>query len=270
MSDIFDGLAEDDAVRVVIVAGAGSAFCAGFDLSEFADPDSAHQQRLWESSDRFHHTVLRFPLPVVAAVNGAALAGGFDLAVLADLRVAAEEAFFAHVEHTFGDVVYRPLRDLVGGSVARDLVLTGRRINALEALAVLGLVSRVVAADELLDTARAVAADIALAPRGVDPHEGEVHRRRGHRPDPAHPRPLGVGARLRGGCTPRTRPCPRPFGRAGRSSRRERVAGGADGVGGRGSAGAADGGSVAIRDGEVAADKVEVEVHRAGGVGNHR
>jgi enoyl-CoA hydratase len=166
MSDIFDGLAEDDAVRVVMVAGAGSAFCAGFDLSEFADPDPAHQQRLWESSDRFHHTILRFPLPVVAAVNGAALAGGFDLAVLADLRVAAEEAFFAHVEHTFGDVVYRPLRDLVGGSVARDLVLTGRRIDAREALA-LGLVSRVVAADELLDAARAVAAEIALAPREV-------------------------------------------------------------------------------------------------------
>ncbi len=164
MSDTFDGLADDDAVRVVIVTGAGSAFCAGFDLSEFADPDPAHQQRLWDSSDRFHHRVLRFPLPVVAAVNGAALAGGFDLAVLADLRVAAEEAFFAHVEHTFGDVVYRPLRDLVGGSVARDLVLTGRRIDAREALA-LGLVSRVVAADELLDTARAVAADIALAPR---------------------------------------------------------------------------------------------------------
>jgi enoyl-CoA hydratase len=108
--------------------------------------------------------VLRFPLPVVAAVNGAALAGGFDLAVLADLRVAADVAFFAHVEHTFGDVVYRPLRDLVGGSVARDLVLTGRRIEAGEALAV-GLVNRVVPAADLLETAVGVAADIALAPR---------------------------------------------------------------------------------------------------------
>lgn len=166
MSDALDGLAADEAVRVVVLTGAGSAFCAGFDLTEFADPDAAHQQRLWASSDRFHHTTLRFPVPVVAAVNGAALAGGFDLAVLADLRIAAEDAFFAHVEHTFGDVVYRPLRDLVGGSVARDLVLTGRRIDAQEALA-LGLVNRVVPGDELLAAAGAVAADIALAPRDV-------------------------------------------------------------------------------------------------------
>ena len=70
------------------------------------------------------------------------------------------------MEHTFGDVVYRPLRELVGASVARDLVLTGRRIEAGEALAV-GLVNRVVAGDDLLDAAGAVAAEIALAPREV-------------------------------------------------------------------------------------------------------
>ena len=159
-------LAADDRVRAVILTGAGSAFSAGFDLSEFADPDPDHQRRLWASSDRYHHTVLCFPLPLVAAVNGAALAGGFDLAVMCDLRVAAEAPYFAHVEHTFGDVVYRPLRELVGASVARDLVLTGRRIDAGEALAV-GLVNRVVAGDELLDAAGAVAAEIALAPREV-------------------------------------------------------------------------------------------------------
>ena len=161
-----DTLAADDRVRAVIVTGAGSVFSAGFDLSEFADPDPDHQRRLWASSDRYHHTVLCFPLPLVAAVNGAALAGGFDLAVMCDLRVASQGAYFAHVEHTFGDVVYRPLRELVGASVARDLVLTGRRIEAGEALAV-GLVNRVVASDDLLDATGAVAAEIALAPREV-------------------------------------------------------------------------------------------------------
>jgi enoyl-CoA hydratase len=166
MSDALDALAVDDRVRAVILTGAGSVFSAGFDLSEFADPDPEHQRRLWASSDRYHHTVLCFPLPLVAAVNGAALAGGFDLAVMCDLRVASHSAFFAHVEHTFGDVVYRPLRELVGASVARDLVLTGRRIEAGEALAV-GLVNRVVAIDDLLDAATAVAAEIALAPREV-------------------------------------------------------------------------------------------------------
>jgi enoyl-CoA hydratase len=162
LSDVFDELARDDLVRVVVLTGAGTAFSAGFDLSEFSEAD--RQDELWASSDRFHHTVLRFPLPLIAAVNGAALAGGFDLAVMCDLRVAADSAFFAHVEHTFGDVVYRPLRDLVGGSVARDLVLTGRRIEAGEALAV-GLVNRVVAEESVVDEASAMAAEIALAPR---------------------------------------------------------------------------------------------------------
>jgi enoyl-CoA hydratase/carnithine racemase len=166
ISGALDALAADDAVRVVVITGAGSVFSAGFDLGEFADPEPEHQRRLWDSSDRFHHTVLRFPLPIVAAVNGPALAGGFDLAVLCDLRVAADIAYFAHVEHTFGDVVYRPLRDLVGGSVARDLALTGRRIDAGEALAV-GLVNRIAPAAELPAVAAAVAAEIALAPRDV-------------------------------------------------------------------------------------------------------
>ncbi len=166
MSDALDALSSDDAVRVVVITGAGAVFSAGFDLGEFADPDPEHQRRLWDSSDRFHHTVLRFPLPTVAAVNGPALAGGFDVAVLCDLRVAADTAYFAHVEHTFGDVVYRPLRDLVGGSVARDLVLTGRRIDAGEAFAV-GLVNRIAPASELLAVAAAIAGEIALARRDV-------------------------------------------------------------------------------------------------------
>ena len=102
-----DALAGDEAVRVVIITGAGSTFSAGFDLQEFQrlnEPGLA--TALWESSDRFHRAFLDFPLPTVAAVNGAALAGGFDLAVLCDLRVAAETAYFAHVEQAFGDVVY--------------------------------------------------------------------------------------------------------------------------------------------------------------------
>ena len=166
LSDAFDMLAADDGVRAVVLTGAGSVFSAGFDLTEFADADPDHQRRLWASSDRFHHTVLCFPLPLVAAVNGAALAGGFDLAVMCDLRVATDGAWFAHLEHTFSEVVYRPLRELVGASVARDLVLTGRRIEAGEALAV-GLVNRVVAGDEVVAAACAVAAEIALAPRDV-------------------------------------------------------------------------------------------------------
>jgi enoyl-CoA hydratase len=101
---------------------------------------------------------------LIAAVNGPALAGGFDLAVLCDLRIASSSARFSHPERSFGDVVYGPLHDLVGGAVARDLCLTGRTVDANEAHQ-LGLVSRLVAPTELMAVAREVATDIAAFPR---------------------------------------------------------------------------------------------------------
>lgn len=166
VSDTLSELAQDDAVRVVVLTGAGEVFSAGFDLSEFAVDDADFQERLWASSDRFHRTVIEFPLPLVAAVNGPALAGGFDLAVMCDIRIAADTARFAHPEISFGDVVYGPLHDLVGGAVARDLCLTGREIDAAEALA-LRLVSAVVPAAEVLAVAHERAALAARAPREV-------------------------------------------------------------------------------------------------------
>jgi enoyl-CoA hydratase len=166
VSDALSVLAVDEAVKVVVLTGAGNVFSAGFELSEFADDDPAHQQRLWASSDRFHHTCLRFPLPLVAAVNGPAVAGGFDLAVLCDLRLAAATAWFSHPEREQFSVVYSPLHELVGGAVARDLVLTGRRVDADEALR-LHLVSRVLPPGQLLDVAGETAREIALAPRAV-------------------------------------------------------------------------------------------------------
>lgn len=166
LSDTLDDLAADETVRCVVLTGAGSTFSAGFDLGEFtaAAEDPALAERLWASSDRYHATVLRFPLPLVAAVNGPAIAGGFDLAVLCDVRVGADTARFAHPERTFGPVVYAPLRELVGGATARDLCLTGREIDATEAHR-LGLLRAVVAPDRVLDEAVAVAEATAAAPR---------------------------------------------------------------------------------------------------------
>jgi len=147
--DAVDRLVRDDAVKAIVVTGAGSVFSAGFDLGEFRNlGDADHARRLWASSDRFHHALLGCPLPTLAAVNGPALAGGFDLAILCDIRIATSAATFAHPEVTFGDVVYGPLHDLVGGAVARELVLTGRPVDAAEALA-LRLVSAVVEPDQL-------------------------------------------------------------------------------------------------------------------------
>ena len=168
ISDALDELAGDAAIKAVMITGAGPVFSAGFDLSEFdrAAADEAFGRELWASSDRYHDTVLRFPLPTLAAVNGPALAGGFDLAILCDLRVASTTARFAHPERTFGDVVYAPLHDLVGGAVARELTIGGREVAADEALAV-HLVGQVVAPEALMTTAQEIIARILASPREV-------------------------------------------------------------------------------------------------------
>jgi len=161
-------LAADQELKSVVITGAGDVFSAGFDLGEFtrAAEDPAFGTELWASSDRFHHALLTFPLPLVAAVNGPALAGGFDLAVCCDVRIAADTARFAHPEFTFGDVVYSPLHELVGGAVARDLCLTGRPVDAAEALR-LHLVTDVVPREELATKVADVTDRIATAPRAM-------------------------------------------------------------------------------------------------------
>lgn len=166
ISDALDDLAGDDSVRCSVLTGAGAIFSAGFDLGEFtaAADDAAFGEALWASSDRYHATVMTFPLPIIAAVNGPAIAGGFDLAVLCDVRLGSTTARFSHPERTFGPVVYRPLRELVGGAVARDLCLTGRTLEAQEALA-LGLLSAVHEPEAVVDEALAVARRTAEAPR---------------------------------------------------------------------------------------------------------
>jgi enoyl-CoA hydratase len=150
ITEALDQLAATSEVKVVVITGAGNTFSAGFDLNEFqlADNDPQMKEALWASSDRYHHTCLHFPLPLIAAVNGAAIAGGFDLATMCDIRIACPEAYFSHPEMTFGKVMYSPLHDLVGGAVARELCLTGRRVNTDEALT-LRLVSSVVPRQEL-------------------------------------------------------------------------------------------------------------------------
>jgi enoyl-CoA hydratase len=159
-------LAGDEAVKALVITGSGGSFSAGFDLREFAVADPGHQERLWLSSDQFHHAVHRFPVPVIAAVDGVAYGGGFDLAVLCDLRIATHRAAFAHPETAQGPVVYGPLHDLVGGAVARELVLTGREVGAAEALR-LHLVTEVTGPGGLTERALALAREVSRAPREV-------------------------------------------------------------------------------------------------------
>jgi len=152
----------DPAVGVVVLTGAGGVFSAGFDLKEFRDP--ALLEDLFATSSRYHRDVWKFPRPVVAAVDGPALAGGFDLAKLCDVRICGRSAVFGHPEIKFGSpVLYTPLRWIVGEGIARDLCLSGRMMGAEEALRT-GLVSEVVPDGEVLDRALAYAATLLEAP----------------------------------------------------------------------------------------------------------
>lgn len=153
----------DDKVGAVVITGAGEAFCSGFDLDELRQQELFYQ--ILESSSRYHHDLWSFPKPVIAAVNGPATGGGFDLATLCDIRICSEDAFFGHPEVKFGaPPLFTPLRWIIGDGPARDLCLTGRRIDAREAYRI-GLVSSVEGKDILPKRALQLAATILEAPR---------------------------------------------------------------------------------------------------------
>ena len=114
---------------------------------------------------RYHLAVWNFPKPLVAAVNGPAMGGGMDLTVLCDCRIASTAAVFGHPEIKFGAApLFTPLQWIVGLGNARELCLTGRRIDAPEALR-MGLVTRVTEPDDLHSEPLAMARSIIEAPQ---------------------------------------------------------------------------------------------------------
>jgi len=160
-----DEAAEDDRVHVLILRGAGRAFCAGYDLNEDAeggpmDPGDWHRV-LKEDSDRMLR-VLDHPKPVIASVHSYCLAGGTDLMLACDLAVAADDAYFGYVDVRFGSgVVSMFLPWVIGVRAAKELLFTGEdRVPAAEAIR-LGLVNRVVARDRLDEETLALAEEIA-------------------------------------------------------------------------------------------------------------
>lgn len=151
-------------IITVLITGNGNAFCAGFDLKEFQNPDTAHIEAIQDSSQRFHVALTSFPKPLVAAVNGPAMAGGFDLTVMCDIRLASEKAIFGHPELRFGSpVLYGLLKEVVGGGMARDLCLSGRTIDAVEAYRI-GLISKVTQPDRLMEESRIMLDEICKSP----------------------------------------------------------------------------------------------------------
>ncbi len=164
--DFFAGLPKDRDTHLVAVRGAGKAFCAGLDLKEASDPESAVGSsvssglRLQRDISEIVLQMRRAPQPIVAAVQGAASGGGFAIALAADVRIAAESvrmnAAFIRIGLSACDIgVSYFLPRLVGASVASELLLTGGFIDAGRALST-GLVSQVVPDENLEDATRAM------------------------------------------------------------------------------------------------------------------
>ena len=161
-------VADDDAVRAVVLTGAGRAFCAGGDIGEMegaADPTPlASRNKLHRMLTSVLMPLVRLEKPVIAAINGAAVGAGMNLALAADITVAAENARFSQAFVKVGLVpdtggLYLLTR-LIGLNRAKELCFTGRMLNAPDALH-MGLVNEVVPAAELMPRAQALARELA-------------------------------------------------------------------------------------------------------------
>jgi methylglutaconyl-CoA hydratase len=159
---------EKTRVRVVIVSGAGSSFCAGMDLERLAAIAEQSPQENQEDSRRMAKLFRRiwsYPRPTIAAVNGHALAGGCGIATLCDFTLSVPEAKFGYTEVKIGflpAIVSVFLRRQIGDKRTRDLLLTGRLFDAAEAKE-LGLVSEIVERDRLMTRAVELAEQLSSA-----------------------------------------------------------------------------------------------------------
>jgi len=162
-----DDAVADERVRVIAIAGAGRAFCAGYDLSEAQPMDAWGWRQLLAEDVAATLAVWRCPKPVIAQVHGYALAGGLELAMACDLVVAAEDSQLGEPEIRFGAAPVTLLMPfLIGQKRTRQLLLTGDLIDAAEAERI-GLVNRVVPADRLVAEVDALADRLARAEPGV-------------------------------------------------------------------------------------------------------
>jgi enoyl-CoA hydratase/carnithine racemase len=161
----FTALSTDDDVKAIVITGAGErAFSAGADIREFVEPASPTQLRERRKRIEYRAVMDRCAQPIIAAINGFALGGGLELALACDIRIASENATLGLTEINLaiipGGGGTQRLPRLVGKGKALEMILTGARIPASEALRI-GLVERVVPAGEALKAAGALARTIA-------------------------------------------------------------------------------------------------------------
>ncbi|EHQ89430.1 enoyl-CoA hydratase/isomerase family protein [Desulfosporosinus youngiae] len=162
---IFAELEADDTVQAVILTGSGKkAFAAGADISQMQKMTTLEGRKLALAVKAAQDKIASLSKPVIAAVNGFALGGGCEVAMCCDFRIAAENARFGQPEINLGIIPggggTQRLTNLVGLARAKDLVLTGRIIDAQEALNI-GLVNKVVAAELLISEAKKLAYSLA-------------------------------------------------------------------------------------------------------------
>jgi len=161
----FQGLAENAAIRVVIITGSGEkAFVAGADIAFMEKLEPLTARRFALLGQKVLSTIENLPQPVIAAVNGFALGGGCELALACDIRLASDNAKFGQPEVNLGVLPgfagTQRLPRLIGKGPAKELLFTGDIVDALEAYR-LGLVNRVVPQEQLLPTCREMAEKIA-------------------------------------------------------------------------------------------------------------
>ena len=163
--EVFTGLVTDETVRVVVVTGAGErAFSAGADIRSFVEPQEPVAFREQRRRIEFRQVMETCPQPILAAIRGYALGGGLELALACDIRIAGDDAQLGLTEVNLaiipGGGGTQRLPRLVGRGKALELILTGARIDAAEALRI-GLVERVVPAAETLTATQTLARTLA-------------------------------------------------------------------------------------------------------------
>ena len=175
LHDAWQRFRDDDDAFVLVITGAGDAFCAGWDLQDAADwprPDwDEHRTHVWNSpGDCGYSRRVDVFKPVIAAVNGWAVAAGLENALLADIRIVARNAVFGALERRWnivaGDGMTVRLPMVVGYAKAMELIITGRPVDAEEALAI-GLANEVVDERQALPRALELAREIAALPQGA-------------------------------------------------------------------------------------------------------
>ena len=167
LMQVLGAIREDESAKVVILTGAGDAFCSGGDIDTFGEMTTVNTRKRLQRSKNLVESIVDLEKPVIAAINGFAVGAGMNIALACDILIASEAAKFGEVFVRIGAIpdlgghYFLPLR--VGVAKAKELMFTGDIIDAQEALSI-GVVNRVVPHEKLEETTLAFAARLARGP----------------------------------------------------------------------------------------------------------